>query len=123
MKKLFSVLAIIVFLGAVFAPMAQSMSVHFCKHSEGPCKHGDACPMKHKSQKKGEKGHHKKPNCYIECSTPGGTAKHFMALEMPFITTALTFSFHETQETHLVKAKNLLKDFFPDPFDRPPATF
>jgi hypothetical protein len=130
MNRILALLTITVFLGMSFAPMAHSMvnegPVHSCKQSDGPCKHGAACPVKHRSHKKGpdrDSGHGKGGNCFIECSHSGNTSKLFTALEMPFIITAVSFYTPITFEKFFVNGQAFYKDTFPDPFDRPPAVF
>jgi hypothetical protein len=124
-KRILSLLIIIAFLGPGFTPLAQAIGtggLHYCKHSSGPCKHGDACPVKHRSHKKGEKGHHKKGNYFLECSTSGNTLNLSAAPQMPCLTTSESFYTTEIFGPFLLKVRLLYNEPFPDPPERPPAT-
>ena len=59
-QKIIPILLVIVFLAPWFAPLAHSFTTqessveqvaHFCEISNGPCKHGDACPLKDQHHK------------------------------------------------------------------------
>jgi hypothetical protein len=135
MKRIFALLTITFFFGAGSAPLVHSMgmgdegSVHYCKHSGGPCKHASR-----KTHKKGEEsdnsrgthgGHAKGGSCktFIGCTKTGGTPQLLTALEMPFITAEASFYTPGRFETLPEKSRFLYRDPFPDLFDRPPAPF
>lgn len=143
MKKFLSILIIIAFVAPGFAPLAHSMGMghegetHYCKHSGGPCKHGDACPVNHHRKKgherSGHEGSKSKPeskdghgkhgcNTFIGCADKGHAPQISTALEMPFVTTVLLFSSHDTFEKFVVRCRILYKDPIPELFERPPAT-
>lgn len=67
-KKILSILLVIAFLVPWFAPLAHSFATqesnteneaHYCEISKGPCKHGDACPLKDRHHKDKHPEHNK----------------------------------------------------------------
>ncbi len=139
MKKFLPILIIIAFVVPGFTPLAHSMGMghegetHYCEHSGGPRKQGDACPVSHHPKKGHERsestpeskdGHGKKHgyNTFIGCSGTGHAPQISTAIEMPFVTTVLLFSSHDTFEKFVVKSRILYKDPFLELFERPPAT-
>lgn len=130
-------------LSASFAPLAHSIvrpgghggaENHYCRLSDGPCKHGETCPLKHlhhqNKRSKGHKGHGESDHAAVDGRTQitsrchgsaDGSMHGTLALDMRFLPSQPE-AFHKSGTMDTLPSGPFIpyQDIFPKPLHTPP---